>query len=172
MSAVMALLVVQRSLYAKQTRWCVADVTGLSRCQPRARSAGVQAVQLAPRLTLTPADLAGHAPSAMKWSPHFPHSQVLVGTLNGFVAVVELCGALDGAVAPSATPISVVKVGLSSMEARHAMQCRLSRTLRFISTASACAALFWAVVRRPACESCRTSAAASFQPPICWLNRL
>lgn len=65
---------------------------------------------LRPKVTITKAQLASQAPSAVAWSPHPPCCQVLVGTANGNVAIMHLHGA-DSPSPPSASPVSIVHIG-------------------------------------------------------------
>ena len=65
---------------------------------------------LRPKVTITKAQLAYQAPSAVAWSPHPPCCQVLVGTANGNVAIMHLHGA-DSPSTPSASPVSIVHIG-------------------------------------------------------------
>jgi hypothetical protein len=80
-----------------------------------AHAGGVRSVELAPRIKLASQRLAGELATTAKWSPHFPHEHLLVGTVQGHVAVFILEGATDSSQTPAATAVSIVRVCYSAI---------------------------------------------------------
>lgn len=83
----------------------------------RAHAGSTMALELTPRLELTAADVAGETTTIARWSPHFPHEHVVVGTAGGTVAVFRLGGAADASEASGAVPVSVVRIAPGAVRA-------------------------------------------------------
>eukprot|EP00892_Ulva_mutabilis_P008699 jgi/Ulvmu1/6200/UM028_0056.1 len=82
---------------------------------------------LRPKVTIGRAQLAQQAPTAAAWSPHPPCNQLLIGTSNGNVAIMDLHGAGSPS-APGVSPVSVVHIGGSTIRCLAWSPCTATST--------------------------------------------